>query len=597
MGPPKKRWKVDPEMDMEEPSSHSSGCGHDIGKVKALCKSLKSSSSELESSDVATSMVVLSNQIMQLKSLQRQMLERIHRSESVLAGQAVVRNKQASALDNLKAQVAVNIRTVDECGIQKTMSGDSNDECEVGDGGGGGGAVSSDLKEMTKLMKSVEPTSTHQSISEYFDGADVCDPEQREAIMSKLNSELTSRKQMERTVQERQDHLEKLRDVLSSKQKFIRELPNRLNDIERASMPLQKLCQKEATGRGGHKDGQFEATALLIGSDRRRRFQMAEKLPKPLYTLFYQIQSCLDVLTIEDDYPDGSLPFLELISSASPAVLLKVPLPDVSNSGDVTYYKAKKIVTIKFDYDHPTSLIVTTCGSDHGARHLIDELFPGDHGGDGCHIGTGKFVYQWSNYLAGMHFVQSEMTHTKMRQSATVVVKALIRRARAVATLNKITSNLSINSSMLVTHPDLRLEFDDLYRGYGKTKVSWTKHAAKSSSREITFEAKLEYGSHKLFLNVSIDIARYPSVTPHWSVVSTDTTRGGQMITTSTPSFDGRIEGAQCNTLYDEKTEKLLHRVNQDVLGLILPRKEDTFDWVLVQQLVSLIQEWSASFQ
>jgi hypothetical protein len=429
---------------------------------------------------------------------------------------------------------------------------------------------------------------------------------------------------------ERQEQLKTLQTTLSAKQKFIRDLPHRLDDIERASLPLQKLCQKEASagvvagGSGGGSSnisssdnnsnpktggGQLEATTSLIGTDRRRRFEMAETLPKPLYSLFYQIQSCLDTLRIQDSFPNHCLPALEVVSSSASSslsgsssssspvvVLLKIPLPDVSNSGIVTYQKSKKLATITFEYDQKTKLIVTSCSTEHGAGHLVDELFPGDDGEDGRDVaGTGKFVFQWSNYLAGMHFVPSEQTPTKMRQSTSVIIKALIRRARAVATLNRITISLAMNSSTLVTHPDLKSEFYDIYRDYGKTKISWTKIPATTSSRTLMYEVMLEnFGAQQLRLIVSIDLARYPSAPPHWTLSPAEATRGGKTTSKSSPLDNDHVEGVEGTTLYDVVVEKILQKVNRNVSDLVLPNVEESYDWILVQQLASLAQGWNA---
>jgi Fms-interacting protein/Thoc5 len=624
MGPPKKRWKQEISEGVMEEDGGSYNCGPVIAKVKDLCTSLSSlppttSSQSTDNKDgpassataAAAVLADASCRVLQLKALQSRLFESIRHSEDILARQASVREKQFLTLDNLKAQEAVNIRSVEECGIPNDNDGDDDRGEEK---------LSSYQAEMIKLMKSASASESYhsggndsngddqcndnnnnksilQQLSEFLDGADICDLTQRNTIMVKLNSEFSSRKQLESTLKDRQEQLKKLQGILSSKQRFIRDLPNRLNDIEKASLPLQKLVQKESSG----SNGQLQPTASLIGSDRRRRFEMAEALPKPLYSLFYQVQSCLDVLKLEAGQPDDCLPIIDLTENsntalatavvattttkdpgdASPSVVLKVPVPEVFNSG-VFAYKHKKAAIITFDYDRKTDLILTSCSTENGMSHLIEELFPGDDGEDGQVTAAGasnggKFVYQWSNYLAGLHFAPSEQTPFKMRQSTMVIMKALIRRVRAAATLNRITNSLSWNStSNLVTHPDLKSEFEHLHQGYGRTKLSsWTKPVTPTTSRKVVYEATLVHGSEKLCLNVLIDLARYPSVPPHWTEASTD---------------------PKDETLYNETVDKILHQVNRNVAELVLPSKEHTYEWILVQQLASLVHGWDASF-
>lgn len=235
--------------------------------------------------------------------------------------------------------------------------------------------------------------------------------------------------------------------------------------------------------------------------------------------------------------------------------------------------------------------------------HLVGELFPGDHGEGMMAVsnntkigGTGgnsavreKRVYQWCNYLAGLHFPPEEQMPSKKRLSAQVIVRALMRRVRASATLHWIATNLTRHPDPLpIIHPALTLRFNDRYHVSDNAKLSsWTK-SPESRPRLVVYEACLKHRSETIHLRATIDAARYPSVPPRWSVAS----KAGRNQQDVLESLDHQQDND--SPLYNAELNKLLRDANNQAAELVLPDDETTYDWILPHQLAFLMHGWDA---
>ena len=149
-------------------------------------------------------------------------------------------------------------------------------------------------------------------------------------------------------------------------------------------------------------------TASKLGTAKRRsRLDLAKDLPKAMYTLFHQLQSCLDVMETNEGTLEAvgivsdALPAVEVQKDSSDAVMLKIPIPTLSSGGEMSY-RPKKQATVVFRYDTSLDIVLAACGADYDmGQTAIDELFPGDKGEFSWKTTNGTASgkpYHWCNY-------------------------------------------------------------------------------------------------------------------------------------------------------------------------------------------------------
>jgi len=374
----------------------------------------------------------------------------------------------------------------------------------------------------------------------------------------------------------------------------------------------------------------MKATPLLGTTKRRNRLDLAKTLPKALYTLFHQLQSCLDVMettTNADTIAPEAIPVIEIQSAAgnneATLVLLKIPIPTLSPGAGGMSYKPKKQASIMFRYDASLDIVLAACGTDYDMGPVvIDELFPGDRGeflwtkNDSPAQGHGR-PYQWSNYLGGLHVSPVEQTAARMHSSARVIVRALVRRVRATATLSWILHALSRKPSApnFPKHPALQDEDEESIEQESMTRLSsWnavnikdTKSNSDDGSNQFirVYKAILQHGNDgsaltkkTLVAKVTINVARYPSSIPQWKILSSPN-EGQEDDEEAEDSLDvlQGIEAPQQLPLYNEALARLEQDINQKVDQLVVSSDQTTYDWILAQQLVEITKGWEDSLQ
>ena len=570
MVPPKKKRRLQAEtssMDIAE-DDHSPTAT--ISRKDLLTKELVVNLDALESgeSSVGNSASI---SLLKLKSLQRSVLSKMRQTQELLKQQATRRDQQELQLENLRYQEAIHEKQKQE-----------SDR-----------AVESTTLEIARLVRKSQETSSeegNQELLSKFLGEHWKDSSQREAIVAKLNQEVTTRKTMKNELDKLKEEQKSKQDSLISRQKLLKDLPFKLADMEKASLPLQKFCHRQNT-----------ATPSLMKTDpklgttkRRNRLDLAKSLTKALYTLFHQLQSCLDVMETNQGNLEASgmvpeaLPTVEIPGEPSDVVVLKIPIPTLSPSGETTY-KPKKQASILFRYDATLDVVLAACGTDYDiGQGVIDELFPGDRGEfPWTTTSEGGKPYAWVNYLAGLHISPTEKTAAKMHSSARVIVKALCRRVRAIATLSWILHNLSRKPSVsnFPTHYALREN-----RNSSSTKLfNWTLSTREGNQR--VYKAVLEHGTKQIVAKVTIDLARYPSSIPKWKILSGDEDQEED----SLELLQG--EAPQQLPLYNERLARLEQEVNQKVDQLVVRSDQTTYDWILGEQLAKIAEGWEESLQ
>lgn len=347
------------------------------------------------------------------------------------------------------------------------------------------------------------PSKTRHEIINSFLKADIDEPEQHKKIIKILQNEINMRELLQRDVNLKQKELAIVKSKLHLKTQFLKGLPEKLRDVERASQPIQRFFQNQkklsnnSALNKNKNNNNTDSVVHLIGSDRRTRLDMARKLSGPLYTLFVQIQSHLDRdqnnnLSIEVSSRTANASLVaseksnsiestdrELFKIEEMVVLLHIPIPaintrngvfcTVSSPGQNNSNVKDKKVTVVFMYMPKISVVIaTTLGSDEryiDHSTLLPHLFPHDDGDWNRFTGLPITIsadaagnqkrpkktyppanigrpYIWCNYIAGLHLNSGKDPSECLESSTMVVIRELSRRVRANATLTFILKTL-----------------------------------------------------------------------------------------------------------------------------------------------------------
>lgn len=467
------------------------------------------------------------NCFLELKSLQTVVLDQLEASRSEAREQLRRIEKEKLKLENLAYQKTLSEHAT--AGYNKLEWSNLAKLCcdEMGI------EVPETEEELTKIFKE-------------FLSSDPKDPNSRGKIAFCLNKNLEERKQLQSELQIARHSAATSKRSLTKKRKLLKELPVKLQKMEKASISLQEFCQTSLHA------------SKKLGSERQESIELARSLPAPLYTLHHQLQSCLDAMDASRGEDDDEVPELKIGDKAN-NILLRIPIPPVfkqSSSSKTTY------ANIKFEYDSTMDIVTAHSSSDHGMVELIGELFPGDTG-DGDESKNNGLSYSWCNYLGGLHASPSERNLSEMRLSTKVVVRALLRRVRAMATLKYILSVLSKKEKQ--NQAISAMPAKNLSQVLSRLS-NWTEEDAGNGLRNIS--AHLATDSHPVLVRVSVNLRRYPAVPPEFKI--------------------SRQE--ESSQLYDEELSKLERRINEDVDALVPGTDEASCDWILFHQFNCLVE-------
>ena len=509
--------------------------------------------------------------LLQLKSLQRRLLDEVHKSQETLSQQRGIRSRQELQLENLKYQKVLN-----DHAIEKSQN--------------------PDISNLVLLCRSeLEEANDHavddKEVIQNFLQADSNDPIQRAVIVDKLNQQLRMRKKLDEELEKLEGQVTLLKQSLNEKRKVLESLPSKLHDLERASQPLRKFCQKSLNA------------SRATDPDRLITIEQAHSLPKALYALFYTLQSALHTMEASGDLAQfekhSMVPLLEVQDDPS-RVLLMIPIPVISDRAVGTistisgFGGGKKLVPIAFEYNEATDAIVASCTSDHNMGGLLKEVFPGDTGEDGIKQSnrddhpsgdssrdSGR-PYSWCNYLGGLHLPPTGLpSKTETHKSATTILRRLVQRVRAQATLNWILHALSRKPHPLPVHPSMKEASFCQPKDSEVRLVSWNEDAQASDSSMSYFLATLKCRASTMDLRVGIPAA-------------------GSFATTATPIWElnpaqdrgSKYLNSGDNASYDDDVSKLERRVRQNTSAFVDAEDETTSEWILAHQLSAIATKW-----
>ena len=498
--------------------------------------------------------------LLEMKSLQRDMLTKLKEANSALQEKRAELKKQQVLLDSLEYE-------------QSYLQGQTEAQLST-----------PHLERMCREEMQNEEMNKEESMNTFLCGSKTTsfeDPANYQTVLAKLHKEINLRGSLERDAIQAQKSLAEKTKALEQNQQFLKELPKKLNQMEKASLPLQKFFGKDVT---------------MIGTERSKRLEMARSLPGPLYTLFVQLQSYLDASPEEGVSIHVTKKIVKPTSSEtedwfqpdSHAVQLQMTLPDAKN---------KQVI---IEFVHLPRLNVVTAEASGGAdkvdlHSLLMNLFPCDEGNmvwsaESVHLkdAASSFLpgrpYHWCNYLAGIHLPPTMASGSLDPLSTRAVVKELLSRLDANTTLTNILTTLK-NKKTIPVHSAWSDASDSSSPIVAKLS-GWTEEGNEGYVK--TFAATLKRKSTKVKATVTVDMSRYPSVPPRWSL-----TTGGESWGEQHGSMEALESGT--NPLYDNDLGRIEHKVNGQLEELVNRNDKETYNWVLGHQLHRLVRMWDES--
>jgi hypothetical protein len=582
MGPLKKRLKG-PKGEAALPSvAPQATAPSPLPSVSEIHSLFQSLTKQLQ--DGSTDKRKMQIAVLQLKAWQRQLYSRLSEQQTEWEDALREQNKRRRselAEDYLVANLQAEI---DQCKRQPEMTQlerlarqelleEESETCDQD--------ASSIREDRTSLLQRYLPTN------------DITNPADKQAIVDFLHQELQDRDELDREVQALQSELNTVQRELQVQTDLLNLVPVHLSTLERASQPLAKLF-------GNFRSSPAAGISSLASKERLQRFEAAQQLPPPLYTLFTLLQHGLDEQLVGETGSQGGA--LSVAGASNHQlhheVVLQLAVPDVTSS-------SKKRVSIHFRYDDKTLPLVTAraagCPAKLNQELLLDELFPGD---DGCEplqqreqaaesdsaeasskrassAVVGK-PYHWCNVLAGLYYPTAATE--SLKASTRVVLRELVRRIRSNSCLKHIVHSLQRQhvpvppSAASSKATGCTLTQFDVTQGEGKT--------------EKTFAVTLRKGQkHQLNALVRLHMSRYPAVPPVWTL-----------------NVDKDSSGDAMNNLYDSRFARFERKVNVEALERKVDPEEDSkgtesakvdeeasyCDWILVHQLRTIMQEWDS---
>ena len=409
------------------------------------------------------------------------------------------------------------------------------------------------------------------------------DPKHHKTVMTKLHKELNARGSLQRDLEKAQSSLSKRKVVAEKEEAFLRDIPKKLEMIEKSSIPLQEFFQSSATSN----------TVRLIGSDRKKRFDLAKSLPGPLYSLFVQFQAHLDNQGNESvslqiaRHSKGKK--TDEVAPDPQVVHLSFIVP-VIHSKETASTK-KKRVTVEFAFVHEYSLVTARAfgfNEKINTQTLLTNLFPGDSG-----IWTGQpnestrlagTPYHWCNFLAGLHLPPPQSPERGVHLSTKAVVREIEKRVRANVTLTQILT--TFEKKKVISHPSFadKLNVSDC----SARLTGWTvvdEETAKQS--EVVYAATIKNSSSTLSARVLVNWCQYPAVRPLWSLCEGEEAWAKKKELGSIVKLQG-----ETNQLYSCSIGQIESQINGEAQSFADSTDDTSYDWIIAHQLIKLMRLW-----
>jgi Fms-interacting protein/Thoc5 len=493
-------------------------------------------------------------------------------------------------------------------------------------------------------------------VIEKFLGEDIANHEHnKQKVIHSLHTQIHERGTLERDVQQKHKELVSKQGIQKKRAQFLQQLPDKLKDMEKASLPLQRFFA--AASAAADKDSGLTTVgaAKFNTSDRDTRLSLARNLAGPLYTLLVQLQSYLD------DYPHKNMSLDVANISAlkvtgedetwknphDKAVLWQIPIPDVLQGGSSA--GKPKFVTLGFAYfEQLQAVTVKVVPTNSGEDKLLDittllQYHPQDSGNYQPEMPVSEEdddkmqaddapaadedveptatvdtsvdskptqpaalygrPYLWTNYLAGLQFCHGSDPEEITKTSTRAVVANLLRHIRANAILHHLLTKVLPSNPSYSTLPPTIATTDS---SSCKAKVTHFQLDKTDSVDETTktYKVHCKRGNSLLEATVTINPTLYPVLAPPvWSLtpsaVNWGQHHGSQEALTGTntaaapPLHVARLFAIEQQVNHiDSLIEKLQQRTS-DITKENADQKESFYyDWILSHQLKEILVEW-----
>ena len=321
-------------------------------------------------------------------------------------------------------------------------------------------------------VTAVSQDQVHEIITQFL-GRDINQSKDRDTHQFLLNfiaQEMKDRENLKAELEQVKQERTKVETESESKRRFLSSLPNQLDVLEKATLPLQEYLK-------------------LRSSERKTRFARAKKLSRPLYILCCQLETYADAFggddmnvevvdavqytpkmtnpTSTDNAAAEETQDQETIKNVLQpdpfAVLLKLRSVKSRQGASTDLFET----VIRFQFI--TKLNIVTAEATGNPRLLIN-LFPGDTGDSlpnlstyhdlslNAHssiIGSDEFPgrpFLWAQWLAGLLFLPDEQSE-RLEPSTKVVIRQLLRRVRAQGVLKDLLAALANRPNPIPIHP------------------------------------------------------------------------------------------------------------------------------------------------
>ncbi|GAX19388.1 hypothetical protein FisN_4Lh367 [Fistulifera solaris] len=563
MSPPKKRVKLAAAAADAAAAAESSLSGDvNLESIDGLFSKIISKLKTMNSGNAKEDGTNLMLSFMKLKAWQNELLEKLDVSQTELTQAITRKERQERALAALVYEKDQLDRELVQCRefelkYLKKLAGE-----EVGP----------DCDGNTE-------TFDQEALFVKYLNANVHDPNDKQKIIATLHQEITARGSFERDLKLNEGQLERIKKDLAINASFLKSLPDNLSVIERATMPLQKFM--------AHKTPQGTLpVARMIGTDRRRRLDLARLLCGPLYTLFAQLQHYLDRPVRPESAGNSFLSCAETMSlSISPddsthsEVILHIPIPNILNSSTAPGQTKKVLIHFRYYEKHN---VITAFAS--GAKTtlnqeiLLDELFPNDYP-DSIADTDGR-PYHWCNYLGGLHVTYKKQEST----SLGVVLRALERRIRANETLKHILHQLErcyVPQTSGKETPCRLIKFEATEEG---------ENNKRSLEKTYTVVFVPRTSDAQFIVSVCIHMARYPAVPPRWMLSGSHLVTSNDWNVTDSPLYDTHLASLERYVNADGLVELLQNSLSP------IRNDEANYEWILLYQLRCICERIATNY-
>ena len=608
MPPPKKRRKAD-----EAKTAAASGPEDEPVSTASIDRALEHFITNLDESGEAN------QALLSVKCIQRSLLSQLEQVEQRLESKHVQVEKHRDTLANLNYEQGHW-----ESKIQHLQQASKTHQLEA-----------LCREELDDNM------SEGPEVIQKFLNHDIAQPDhEMDKVVNILHQQINHRGTLERNVSQRQMELKNLEDIRKKRTQFLNQLPDKLKDMERASLSLQKFFAMKQK-MDDHSD-EAPAHATFNTSDRETRLRLAQRLSGPLYTLLVQLQS------YTDDYPHKGLA-LDIVSTPKTlksddiwkdpdenTVVFHVPIPQIqsklqSGSGgraspnlggggkkdrtsiSFTYFSAHNVVTAK-----------VSGGDDRLNPSTLLQLNPHDTGdfqvkGDlktvesKCPYGK---PYLWCNYLAGLQLVKGQNPMELLEGSTRVILMELLRKVQSNMILHYMLNRVlpsqprgnalpPNNRSNSKDQPQCLARVASFQLTPRQEQQQFSNGNGNNDDDAKIYTLQLKRGNHSFKATVRIHLAQYPVLAPQWSLTGNDLNWGQEYGSHDSlhQSGNSNATGAEAPPLHQARLGALETRVN-DVDKLIAEMKEEAseeevdesyyYDWILSHQIREIIQEWDA---